>query len=35
MNRAVSVSKVIDIKEPRRRQLAQGAIMNDAGSEMR
>jgi len=35
MNRAVSVSKVIDIKQARRRHLAQGAIMNDAGSEMR
>ena len=35
MSRAVSVSKVIDIKQARRRHLAQGAKMNDAGSEMR
>ncbi len=35
MNNSVLVSKVIDIEQARRRHLAQGAAMNDAGSEMR
>ncbi len=35
MNHAVSGPKVIDIAQARRRHLAQGAMMKDAGKEMR
>ena len=35
MNNSVLVSKVIDITQARRRHLAQGAVMNHAGTEMR